>query len=154
MKNILGTLLIVFGFFAASSSQELSREQKIQNILDLRAQITSLENEILKPDTNDLNVAQTQGLDVIRLMPREKYDRVLAINGGGSYYSFVLKSQAYGQGSDIGLERGNLKVGFAGADYGFMADLGPKSIAEAYDSAENGVFSQICPTDLRSGHQS
>ncbi len=57
-------------------------------------------------------------------MARER----LAINGGGAYYSFVRKTHEYGQGSDISLERGELKVGFAGADYGMFLNLGDISL--------------------------
>jgi hypothetical protein len=69
-------------------------------------------------------------LEAIRLLPREKYDRVLAINGGGAYYSFAQKTHEYGQGSDIELQQGNLSVGFAGADYGFLIDLGDVNLLD------------------------
>lgn len=43
---------------------------------------------------------------------------------GGAYYSFVRLTHEYGYGSDLSLERGQFGVGFAGADYGFITNLG------------------------------
>jgi hypothetical protein len=63
---------------------------------------------------------------LIRLMPREGFDQKnkLSIRGGGAYYSFTRLTHEYGYGSDISLERGNLSVGFAGASYGMLANIG------------------------------
>ena len=43
---------------------------------------------------------------------------------GGAYYSFTRLTHEYGYGSDLALEQGQFKVGFAGADYGFLTNLG------------------------------
>jgi hypothetical protein len=74
---------------------------------------------------------------LIRLMPREKYDsetyhvpRIVKMRGGGAYYSFAHLTHAYGYGSDIQLEQNFLSVGFAGADYGVLRNLGDVSIAD------------------------
>lgn len=107
-----------------ASGQKASREQKIQSIFDLRAQISVLEKEILLPDALDVQAPERLGWSAIRILPREKYDSILAIRGGGAYYSFVRKTHEYGYGSDIQLEQGILSVGFAGADYGFLKDIG------------------------------
>jgi hypothetical protein len=48
----------------------------------------------------------------------------LTLRGGGAYYSFSQKTHEYGYGSDIELNQGKLMVGFAGADYGLMANIG------------------------------
>ncbi|HKX31645.1 MAG TPA: hypothetical protein VJ302_28410, partial [Blastocatellia bacterium] len=64
------------------------------------------------------------GTGLLRLMPRESFDHVLSIRGGGAYYSFVTQSHPYGFGSDLSLELQNFKVGFAGADFGFLVSLG------------------------------
>ena len=61
---------------------------------------------------------------LVRLLPREKFDGKLAVRGGGAYYSFAHLVHEYNYGSDIGLEQGRLGVGFAGASYGFLFDLG------------------------------
>jgi hypothetical protein len=46
------------------------------------------------------------------------------MRGGGAYYSFTRLTHEYGQGSDIELMQGKLAVGFVGADFGFIAELG------------------------------
>jgi len=68
---------------------------------------------------------------LIRLMPREVYDweayntpQKIKLRGGGSYYSFFNLSHEYGWGSDLSLEKDYLSVGFAGADYGMLTNLG------------------------------
>jgi hypothetical protein len=73
---------------------------------------------------------------LIRLMPRESYDwavypakQRIPIRGGGAYYSFANLTHAYGYGNDIALERNILSVGFAGADYGILTNLGDLPLA-------------------------
>lgn len=81
---------------------------------------------------------------LIRLLPRtyreSKFsnpDRSVKINGGGAYYSFFYRTHEYGYGSDLELSTTSrfygttelppthhLSVGFAGADYGLMTNLG------------------------------
>jgi hypothetical protein len=90
---------------------------------------------ILAPLESD--VAQHQFLlsknntGLMRLLPREQFDwevykvrKQAGMRGGGAYFSFHYRSHEYGYGSDISYERGILQVGFAGADYGMLADLG------------------------------
>jgi hypothetical protein len=74
---------------------------------------------------------------LIRLMPREVYDwrtykteQLIDLRGAGAYFSFVLRAHEYGYGSDIQLDHGKLSVGFAGADYGFLTNLGQLSLDE------------------------
>lgn len=80
---------------------------------------------------------------LIRLLPYvPSNEKLLKIRGGGAYYSFHYMSHEYGRGSDIELRRpliitsGSvprsvqernhdwLAVGFAGADYGMLTNLG------------------------------
>jgi hypothetical protein len=68
---------------------------------------------------------------LIRLLPRQVVDRgvfiadrKLNLRGGGAYFSFAHLTHSYGYGSDIQLERDQLSVGFAGADYGMMTNIG------------------------------
>lgn len=90
---------------------------------------------ILAPLESD--VAQHQFLlsknntGLMRLLPREHFDwevykvrKQAEMRGGGSYFSFHYRSHQYGYGSDLSYEQGFLKVGFAGADYGMLTDLG------------------------------
>src|SRR5688572_25784819 len=76
-------------------SQELTRERKSQKIEVLNNQIQALEQGVILPDEKDLREAQKLGLEVFRILPREKYDRKLTVQGGGSYYSFTTKSHDY-----------------------------------------------------------
>ena len=74
---------------------------------------------------------------LIRLLPRGKYENAMLMRGGGAYYSFAKRTQEYGNGSDIELDRSVLSVGFAGVDYGFFLDLGKLKIAELGDLDES-----------------
>ena len=72
---------------------------------------------------------------LIKLLPREVFDwrtyhtkKRINIHGGGAYFSFLYKSHEARYGSDIELEYGMLSVGFAGADYGFLTNLGDLSL--------------------------
>lgn len=124
MRLTFLTVLAIVMLVPVSFSQEMSRDDKIRKIHELRGQISTLELDILLPDASDIDAARRQGATAVRLLPREQYDGMLVTRGGGAYYSFARKTHEYGQGSDISLERGRLSVGFAGYDYGFFADLG------------------------------
>ena len=130
MRSALKIFVLVLLVVSIGNAQDLSREQKIQKIEELNGQIRLLEKDALLPDAKDLEKAQKENLNVVRILPREKYDRKLTIQGGGSYYSFTKNSHNYQNIAQIGLEQNNLKVGFAGADYGFIVDLGEMSLAE------------------------
>ena len=76
---------------------------------------------------------------LVRLLPRQIAESSfyrkppVKINGGGAYYSFAYRSHEYGSGSDLelgppvfngGAEHYYLSVGFAGADFGMLTNLG------------------------------
>ena len=130
MKNLFPAFVAILAMWVLTQAQDVSRDQRIKAIFDLRDQINTLEQSILLPDAADIENAQGAGFTALRLMPREKYDGVLKTHGGGAYFSFVRLTHEYGQGSDIALEGGRLQVGFAGADYGFISDLGSIPLAE------------------------
>ncbi len=123
--------IFVFVLFTASiiNAQDLSREQKLKKIEELNNQIKTLEKDVILPSAKDSEQAQKQGLNVFRIMPREIYDGVLTIRGGAAYYSFTKKDHSYNI-PQIELSEKSLSVGFAGADYGFIADLGETPLAE------------------------
>ncbi|MBS1798109.1 MAG: BON domain-containing protein [Acidobacteria bacterium] len=117
-------------FSAAAFGQELTREQKLLRIDELNSQIQALETDVLLPAPKDLRQAEKEGFEVFRLMPRERYDgKLLAIPGGGAYYSFTNRANVY-RIPQLELGRNNMSVGFAGANYGFIADLGAISLAD------------------------
>ena len=128
-------LILVVGLLSILSSvafaQDGSREQKLQQFESLNAQIRAIEAQIralegglIEPDESDIARAKSEGFEAVRLMPRETYDHKLSAQGGGAYYSFSTGSHDYQKIAQIELQVGNLSVGFAGADYGFIADLG------------------------------
>ena len=71
---------------------------------------------------------------VFRLFPKEIYDGKLVTQGGGSYFSFVSQVHDYQAAPDIGLERGSLRSGFSGCNFGYMTDLGDVSLRELDES--------------------
>jgi hypothetical protein len=94
----------------------------------LREQLDAATNQFLSPSAGDLapyaTFLEQPHTGIIVLTPRGKYDDIIPMNGGGSYYSFFLLTHEYGYGSDIGLEQNNFLVGFAGIDFGFITALG------------------------------
>jgi len=130
----LGLALILACLNVAAQTQ--SRDEIIKQIEAKRAELADLEKKVLAVGDKDLeefaSFLSQPNTGAIRLLPRETYDgnkkRGLALNGGGAYYSFAHSTHEYGRGSDISLEQGHLKVGFAGADYGLILNLGDVSL--------------------------
>jgi hypothetical protein len=88
---------------------------------------------------------------LVRLLPRETYDRKLNLRGGGAYYSFVHREHQYGYGSDIELQDGHFMVGFAGADFGFLVDLGETPLEEV--SAETEALRPVAEFETPSAER-
>jgi len=130
------------------TAQEVDRAQLLREIVALRAdlilatdptqktQIQALlktkELLFLAPSATDTaqfaTFLQQPYTGILRLMPREQFGSLLNTRGGGAYYSFASFVHDYGYGSDLSLEQGYLKVGFAGADFGFLVKLGNVSL--------------------------
>ena len=119
-------------------AQTQSRDDVIKDIEAKRAELAELEKKVLAVSDADRAEFATflsqPKTGIIRLLPRETYSgnakRAIALNGGGAYYSFAHSTHEYGRGSDISLEQGHLKVGFAGADYGLLLNLGDISLED------------------------
>lgn len=109
--RVVSSFFALLFLVAATSAQELSRVQKLQKIDELNGQIRMLEKDVAAPAARDFRQAQKEGVDVFRIMPREKYDGKLTMRGGGAYYSFARKRAEYGNGSDIELAQNHLSVG-------------------------------------------
>jgi hypothetical protein len=85
---------------------------------------------------------------LIRLLPRESSDwqvyrdatMKVDMRGGGAYFSFHFRAHPYGYGSDLSFEKGNLSVGFAGADYGMLTDLGPQALEQIDLASPQAAF--------------
>ncbi len=100
-----------------------------------------LKKGLLAPSADDRAAfeafLQEKNTGLIRLLPREVYDsqtyhteKKLKIRGGGAYYSFGNLTHLYGYGSDIELDHNKLSVGFAGADYGMLTNIGDTSLEQ------------------------
>lgn len=84
---------------------------------------------------------------LIRLMPREVYDSQSSqvpspvdIRGGGAYFSFFHRAHEYGYGSDLELSLNKFIVGFAGAQYGMIVNLGDVPIDEISENDPRFLF--------------
>ena len=126
--SALALFLFCLAVCTQARAQADRRERAAAEIESLREQIKAREAVLLAPSDEDRKAYAEflgrTGTGLARLLPREKWDNKLSMTGGGSYYSFTLRSNEYGRSTDIGLEQGQLRVGFAGADFGFMTDLG------------------------------
>jgi hypothetical protein len=109
------------------------RERRAEFELDKRIgfhPLSDADKERLAPPAEDAaqfaSFLSQPGTGLVRLLPRDEvnFNGQLSVRGGGAYYSFAHLVHEYNYGSDIGLERGNFLSGFAGADYGFLRDLG------------------------------
>src|SRR6185295_7532622 len=125
-----------------AAAQSPDRAELQVRLASLHDQLQQKETTFLAPSAEDLaaysEFLKQPDTGMARLMPREKYDGNLLINGGGAYYSFAKLTNEYGFGSDIELQRAKLQVGFAGADFGFLTSLGDVPI-DAVTADQMGV---------------
>jgi hypothetical protein len=125
-------------------AQTGNRLQTARKIESLREEIKFLEAELLAPARADrekfADFLAQRDTGLIRLLPGEKWDDKLSIRGGGAYYHFTGRTHEYGRGSDISLEQGMFSVGFAGADFGFIAQLGDIPLEEVTTDSESAGF--------------
>lgn len=115
-------------------AQADERERAAADIESLREQIKQREEALLSVPREEQErhaqfLAQPE-TGLVRLLPREKWDNKLSTRGGGSYYSFHAPTHEYGDASDIGLEQNRFKVGFHGADFGFIHEVGDAALEE------------------------
>jgi len=107
--------------------------------------------DILKPDAASESIAQQMGAGVFKLLPRGMYrdaedsyadsDNPIGIRGGGSYYSFSTRSHSYNKQPELNLEQGHFSSGFAGYNFGFLTDIGPRNLLGVdSNSVEASVF--------------
>lgn len=131
---VLAMLAALCSLPSVASAQTQDRAQVVAEIESLREQIKAKEAALLAPAREDLDahadfLAQPR-TGIVRLLPRERWDGKLSMRGGGAYYSFTRLVHEYGFGSDISLEQNRLGVGFAGANFGFLVNLGNVPLEE------------------------
>ncbi|GEM_PF-1316446 len=106
---------------------------------------------LLAPSANDrtetAQFVRRFDTGLIKLLPREVFDwrtyntkKQINVRGGGAYFSFFYRSHEYGYGSDLELDHNLLSVGFAGADYGFLTNLGDVSLNNLPDDDPRVAF--------------
>lgn len=123
------TVLFLF-LVSLSTVSAQNRAQAIADYESLKQKAESLEKVILAPSKEDSEIASRENLNVFRILPRGNYPEHFFNRGGGAYYSFAKKSHSYNETPQIELQQNNLSVGFAGADFGFIADLGENPLSE------------------------
>jgi hypothetical protein len=125
---LLFAFVFTLSFANGAGAQSTDRAKLAKAIESLRAELQSKEQEFLAPSAEDraafAEFLRQPGTGLCRLLPREKYQGKLLMNGGGAYYSFVRQTNEYGYGSDVQLEQNQFGVGFAGADWGYLTKLG------------------------------
>ena len=139
---LLSFLIVVCGFVVPAQTRQQAFEEFAnleKKIEAVKKEAESLEQKILQIEGEDLAAAEQENADVFRLLPREKYDKgYFKVRGGGAYYSFTNQSHSYNLIPQISLEQNYLSVGFYGASYGFLADLGEIGLAKI-DGKTKGV---------------
>jgi hypothetical protein len=132
-------LLFFLSAVLCSAGSAQTREEVLEKFKELNSQAAALEKSILSPDKKDLETASREAVGVFRILPREAYDKGLFnVRGGGAFYSFTKQSHSYDDIPQISLEQNYLKVGFYGASYGFLTDLGEIPLAKI-DAKMKGV---------------
>lgn len=159
MRYLFSSFLI---FFSASLIAAQTHQQALDDYARLKSKLAAFEAEIkkeaqsiekviLQPEEADVATAKTENVNVFRLLPREKYEgNTFSVRGNGAYYSFIKQSHSYDETPQIGLEQNFFKVGFYGASYGLMTDLGKTSLAEINESSKslNALINYKPPTEL------
>lgn len=135
--TVIAGLLAPFLLSSLTSfAQTQSRGDMLKELRKKHAEIAVLEKQFLEPSEEDqaryAEFLQQPNTGLIRLLPRETFDsqtyrdarQSMVVRGGGAYYSFVRLTHEYGFGSDLELDHSQFVVGFAGADFGFLTNLG------------------------------
>jgi hypothetical protein len=133
-------LLLACLLVAGGTAHAQDRARAAAEIDSLREKLKASEAVLLAPSDEDRKTyaefLSRPDTGLIRLLPRGKWDDKLSMRGGGAYYSFTRLTHEYGYGSDVELQQGQLSVGFAGADFGFMLDLGDVPLEEVSEETE------------------
>jgi len=115
--------------------------------------------EILVPSVDAQTEAKRLDAKVFKLLPRGMFEppttyytdteNPIGIRGGGAYYSFSTGLHSYNKIPQIELQRGNLSVGFYGANYGTIAYLGRLSFSSiGSETPELAFLSDYKPPKL------
>ncbi len=140
----IALLLLVLPLSANTFAQSNDRERRATEIDSLREQLEIKEREFLSAAPSDhaeyAEFLRQPETGLIRLLPREKYQKRLTTVGGGAYYSFLRRTHNYGYGSDLELYKDEFSVGFAGASFGYLLMLGDMTLDEVIPETEGVQF--------------
>lgn len=138
---LLSVCLAVLFTAAQAQSRREAIEEFTAKMEAVKSEAARLEQALLRPDKEDIIAAEKENAKVFCLLPREKYDKgFLTVRGGGAYYSFVKESHSYNDTPQIGFEQNQLQVGFYGASYGFLTDLGSVELAKIDEKNKSVYF--------------
>lgn len=154
MRVFFLSLIIVAAISVVPAQTREAAIEKFKT-LDKPQKDASLEQTILAPAKEDIELAAREGAGVFRILPRETYDKgIFTIRGGGAFYSFYFNIPDYGYGVDLGLEMDRLRVGFAGPNHGLIKDLGeyPLNAVES-DAVVPLLIDYQTKTDLESAYR-
>src|SRR5215475_969135 len=94
---------------ASALAQSDDHSKTVKEVNSLGTELDEKEKALLSPSDKDLakfaEFLKQPETGLIRILPRDLYDKRMTIRGGGAYYSFALLTHEYGYGSDIGLEK-------------------------------------------------
>jgi hypothetical protein len=131
-RFVVSLCLVAFALLASAPGFAQDRSELEKKIASLKEALKQAEKEFLEPSTEDKATYQEflgqSDRGLIRLMPKEKFKDDSSLRRGGAYYSFTGLTHDYDYGSDIEFEHEKLSVGFTGADFGFLINLGDGSI--------------------------
>jgi hypothetical protein len=134
MRVILLVVLLLLSLSGVSAQTETRNPRKPAPRV-----FSVTDTGVLKPDAVYKEAAEAEGFNVFKILPRGN-DQKISARGGGAYYSFTSRSHSYDDIPQLGLEKGVLKVGFYGAHYGLMADLGAASLSAVDKSLPEVAF--------------
>lgn len=109
----------------------------LARLAELRAvterQLLTVPRDVLTSHAHELNRPDA---GACRILARGRFAALVQSRESGAYFDFVDRTHAYGDGVHVCLEHGRLRTGFAGADTGFVLDLGPVPLATAAAGVE------------------
>jgi RNA polymerase sigma factor (sigma-70 family) len=111
---------------------DLQADDLLQRLAAIRAEAEPRLLAVAEADRRAFaDLLAQPGTGIARILPRGRFDALVASREGGAYLDFVTQSHAYGGGVHVGLEQGQFGSGFAGDEVGYLLDLGTVPLAAA-----------------------
>jgi hypothetical protein len=151
--SIMFVTLLSLSYTNAQTPEQTYRElERVRSENSNEQEFARIENLLVSPDEEDIVRSKKENVNVVRILSPEYLQKnttfpFSSIRNSGVYYSFYFRRHDYGHGSDIRFSKGILSVGFAGADYGFIRDLGKVSLQTITPNYDNFLRSHAPPTN-------